>query len=208
MSSAIVKVRSPQRAVRIATHLPKEFGKILTSTINGEPWFSNGHIMFKGACNCKTTRKVIMEPVYRQATNAKLVATRGFRRNCSDFSLPVHESVVGSQFIASKYYFMIDAPHWKSYLGGKFGDGGERYIVVKDGNEIVAIIAPLRRPGDVYQYKKVPPDVAADFYKAESKGKLFPIIKRNFECECVHRATREPGDEPLEEGEKTGDGTT
>jgi hypothetical protein len=57
--------------------------------------------------------------------------------------------------------------------------------------------------GDVYQYKKVPPEIWEAFYKAESKGKLFPVLKRQFECECVHRAEREPGDEGPEDIKET-----
>lgn len=59
--------------------------------------------------------------------------------------------------------------------------------------------------GDVYQYKGVPPDVYESFAKSESKGKLFPLIKRNFDCTCVHREPREPGDEGPEEGGDSGE---
>jgi len=65
------------------------------------------------------------------------------------------------------------------------------------GYDPVAYILELEmHSGDVYQYKQVPPEIYADFEKSDSKGKLFPLIKRSFPCECVHRVPREPGDEP------------
>jgi len=67
------------------------------------------------------------------------------------------------------------------------------------GYDPVAYILELEmHSGDVYQYKQVPPEIYADFEKSDSKGKLFPLIKRSFPCECVHRVPREPGDEEPE----------
>jgi hypothetical protein len=143
MNKAIVKT---SRVFKV----PPNFGRIFTGTVNNEPWLANSVIMLKGVPSGGVSRDTAqMAAIYRQATGAALIPTKGFFRDCTTFTLPVYQSVVGRQFIDSKYYFLIDSPKWKSYIGGRFYPMSlERYIVVKEDDEVVAIVSPLKRPNE------------------------------------------------------------
>lgn len=122
---------------------------VLTGTVKGEPWYTNGHIMLKGTTTEKPRQAGLkMDSVFEQAIKNLHLAGE-FHTDTKLYAQPVKREDYDRQIIDPKYFDMINKDGWKLYIGGKFACnpyGGEKYIVAKFKSEVVAIVAPMRQP--------------------------------------------------------------
>lgn len=120
-----------------------------TGTVNGQPWWSNGHIMFRGAEeNIVVLHKVTMQPVYDGATKGAKFEPLEFKefRRLGDGSECAVLMVNGAErcFIQKVYYDYCESKGYKLLVGNNFSAFGcdYPYVIAKHNDEIVGIIAP------------------------------------------------------------------
>lgn len=125
-----------------------------TGTVGKDPWYSNGDIMLKGVPSQKPDRtSVKMDTVFKEATSELTLAKHFKREYYGPPKIGCHVMVESSTgtIIQEKYFKMVHRKGWKLFVGGVIcggvicGTSGERYIVAKKGDEVMAIVAPMRK---------------------------------------------------------------
>lgn len=121
----------------------------IAGTVRGKDWMSDGcGLMVKRKAKKPKRSGVVMDAVFREATR-DLQSAIGFLRDISTFAHPVYRTIRTMQVVQTRYRNFLVRNGWKIFIGGKFKVDpyrGERYIVAKNGRDVVAIVAPMRKP--------------------------------------------------------------
>lgn len=121
----------------------------IAGTVRGKDWMSDGcGLMVKRKAKNPRRSGIKMDAVFNEATR-DLQPALGFLRDSSSFSHPVYRTIRTMQVVQTRYRNFLVRNGWNLFIGGKFEVEpyhGERYIVAKNGRDVVAIVAPMRKP--------------------------------------------------------------
>lgn len=124
--------------------------KWLKNTVNGEEWFSDGHVMFLGVKKgAQTFREGAFQKLLNVAIKPKLKPVKVVSeeiRGKAPYTMPV-VYLTGGTVIQKQFYEYAMAAKMDLYVGSKTSNGyspQDRYVICKKGDKIVGVIAPVR----------------------------------------------------------------
>lgn len=131
-----------------------DLGEKRVGMIDGAPWWTNFHVMFRGKLlNGKpldVTKPDKMKRVYDEAIKGAALEQFMFVKfkPQEHFEVAVLETEAGQQALVQKVYFeYCESKGYSLFCGNKassvFG-GKYNYVVAKNGDEIVGVIMPCR----------------------------------------------------------------